>query len=161
MTLLTPLVAALLVTASSPIARTAAADVSAYPELAPANLLPAILTELKQTLKDPSSVRDFVLCPADKVNFKDGKPVRWSVLLSFNAKNGFGGYEGAKMYAAVFRNGQLSGKIVATQFPNSDGFVGLVNDMVARKMANCPAVSDQALQRSLVPGASIYKEPVP
>jgi hypothetical protein len=132
-------------------------DVTAYPELAPDALLPPIIAELRRTLKDPQSVRDFTLCPVTKVGMKNGRPVRWSVLLSFNAKNSYGGYEGIKMFAAVFRNGRLSGGIVSTQFGSNEGLEGLINNAVARKMANCPIVPDESIQQ-LMTGSSIYNQ---
>ncbi len=132
-------------------------DPNAYPELAPDVLLPPIIAELKRTLKDPRSVRDLVLCPATKVKLENGRPVRWSVLISFNAKNSYGAYEGSKFFGAVFRNGRLSGRLVATQFGSDDGLEGLINAAVARKMANCPTVSDEKLQQ-LLTGGSVLKE---
>lgn len=131
-------------------------DVSAYPELAPDALLPPIIAELRRTLKDPQSVRDFTLCPPVKVKMKDGRPLRWSVLLSFNAKNSYGGYDGIKMFSAGFRQGRLISGVNSAQFNNNEGFAGLVNNAIARKMAQCPIVPDERIQQ-MMRGSSIYK----
>ena len=96
-------------------------DPAAYPELASDALLPPILAELKRTLKDPYSIRDFTLCPARAVKLKDGKPVGWAVMLSFNAKNSYGGYEGVKVYSVLFRNGRISGGLNAPSLAPAPG----------------------------------------
>ncbi len=138
---------------------TAAADVTPadYPELAPGALLPPILSELKRTLADPYSIRDFVICPARGIKMKAGKPTGWNVLIAFNAKNSYGGYAGLKTYSVVFRNGQIRGGILAAQFATSEGIEGLVNSMIARRTVNCPPVSDDDIQRMLSAPASIAK----
>ena len=38
---------------------------------------------------------------------------------------------GVKTYAAIFRNGRISGGITATHFDKTDGISGLVNDAIA------------------------------
>jgi hypothetical protein len=131
---------------------------ASFPELEPKTLLLPILAELKRTLADPYSVRDFTLCPADRLKLKDGKPVRFDVSFAFNAKNSFGGYMGVKTYAAVFRNGRISGGITATHFDKSDGISGLVNEAIARKVTNCPTVADELIQRLMSSGASVLQE---
>ena len=132
-------------------------DPAAYPELAPEVLLAPIVAELRRTLNDPYSIRDFVLCPARGIKLKEGRPVRWVVPISFNAKNEFGGYTGVKTYAAVFKDGHISGGIGSTQFAKSDGLEGLINNMVARRMAACPTVPDAEVQQLLT--GSIYRQP--
>lgn len=136
-----------------------AADINpaAYQELAPDTLLPPILAELRRTLNDPYSIRDFVQCPARGIKLKEGRPVRWVVPISFNAKNELGGYTGVKMYAAVFKDGHISGGIGSTQFAKSDGLEGLINNMVAKRMAACPNVPDAKVQQLLT--GSIYRQP--
>jgi hypothetical protein len=66
--------------------------------------LPAIAQALRDYLIDAGSVTNFAACyPALKVKFKDGRPIRWTIMFSLNAKNSFGGYTGAQQWAAVFR----------------------------------------------------------
>lgn len=133
-------------------------DPAAYPELAPDVLLPPIIAELKRTLKDPYSIRDLVLCRPEKVKIKDGRPVRWSVLFSLSAKNSYGGYAGVKMYSAVFRDGRIAGGLSSAEFENDTGLSGLINSMVARKMATCPTVPDEKVQQLLSPGSSTLRQ---
>ena len=132
-------------------------DVSAYPELAPDTLLPIIAAELRATLKDPYSVRDFVLCPARKVSLKNGKPASWSVMFSLRAKNSYGAYEGVQIYAAIFRNGRLSGGLSSPQFKSSEGLEGLINRSIARMLTACPGVTDERIQQLLSAGSSVIK----
>ena len=132
-------------------------NISAYPELAPDALLPPIMAALKRTLKDPYSIRDMVLCPAGKVKLKQGKPVSWSVQFSLNAKNSYGGYTGVQTYAAIFRNGRLSGNVIATGFPGGEGIAGLINSEISRQLALCPTVSDEKVQQLLSPAGSALK----
>ena len=141
------------------LALVAAADVdpTRYPELSPEALLPPILSELKRTLADPYSIRDFTLCQARSIKLKDGKPVSWQVSLAFNAKNSFGGYTGFKTYSALFKNGVIRGGVSATQIAKTDGIEGLINSSVARQVASCPPVSDAQVQRLLSPEASTLK----
>lgn len=130
-------------------------DPAAYPELAQDVLLPPILAELHRTLNDPYSIRDFVMCPARGIKLKNNRPVRWVVSISFNAKNEFGGYTGVRTYAAVFKDGHISGGIGSTQFAKLDGLEGLINNMVAKRMAACPNVPDAKVQQLLT--GSIYR----
>ncbi|MHA6724190.1 hypothetical protein [Sphingomonas sp. RS2018] len=132
-------------------------DPTGYFELMPGALLPLILAELKNTLADPYSIRDFTLCPARSIKLKEGKPVSWQVSIAFNAKNSFGGYTGRKTYSALFRNGVLRGGISSTQFAKTDGIEGLINSMVVKKMASCPQVADDEIQRLLSHEASPIK----
>ena len=132
-------------------------DIAAYPELSAEVLLPPILAELKHTLADPYSVRDFVLCPAGGVKLTNGKPTRWTVRFSFNARNSFGGYTGVKTYSALFRDGHLSGALMATQFAVNTGIEGIINNMVVRRMATCPTIPDETVQKMMSPGASAFR----
>ena len=141
------LLTAALIASAGPAAAKDPVDPAAYPELASDVLLPPIIAELKRTLNDPYSIRDFTLCPPRGIKLKDGKPVSWVVLLSFNAKNGFGGYDGVKAYSALFRGGRISGGITSTQFASSEGLEGMINNMVSRRMATCPTIPDAAIQQ--------------
>jgi hypothetical protein len=65
--------------------------------------LPIIAAGLRDSLLDPGSVTNFAACyPPVKVKLKDGRPVRWTVMLSLNSKNSLGGYTGLQQMAAVF-----------------------------------------------------------
>jgi hypothetical protein len=136
---------------------TADVDPAAYTELAPGALLPPILAELKNTLADPYSIRDFTLCPARSIKLKDGKPTGWQVSIAFNAKNSFGGYTGRKTYSVLFRNGVIRGGLLATQFGKTDGIEGLLNSMIVKQMAACPSVADDEIQRLLSQQGSTLK----
>lgn len=140
--------------AASPVA----ADQADYAELAPASLLPPIIAELKRTLADPYSIRDFVMCPPRRIKMKDGRPTSWQVSIAFNSKNSFGGYTGFKTYSVLFRDGLIRGGVMATQFARSDGIEGLLNSITTKQVVNCPPVSDDLLQELLSPGASPLKE---
>ncbi len=128
---------------------------AAYPELSVDALLPPILAELKRTLKDPHSITDFTLCLPHKAKLRDGHPVSWSVTFSLNARNSYGGYEGVHIYSALFHDGHLSGPILSDQFDSNEGFEGLINGMIARKMATCPMIDDAHIQAIL--SGSIFK----
>jgi hypothetical protein len=156
-TIITTCALAALILAPAPALASDPIDVATYPELSADALLPSILAELKHTLRDPYSIRDFVLCPARGVKLKDGKAVKWSVSFSFNSKNGYGGYDGSKTYSALFRDGHLAGGVFATQFATNDGIEGLVNSMIVRRMATCATIADAKIQALLSPDASIYR----
>lgn len=130
-----------------------------YPELAPEALLPPIIAALRGSLVDAYSIRDLRVCPAGKVKLKGGKPVRWSVQLSLNAKNSFGGYAGTTTYAVIFRDGQVSGRVVPTAAPGTDAIASLINSTIARQIARCPIVPDVTVQQLLSPGASALIKP--
>ena len=78
-------------------------DWTAYPEMSRERALSQILASLRNTLTDASSITNFMICyPPVKVKLKDGRPVRWTIMLSLNAKNQYGGYAGTQGMAAVF-----------------------------------------------------------
>ena len=141
--------AAAMMLSAIPAAAKDAVDPAAYPELASDALLPPILAELKRTMKDPYSIRDFSLCPARAVKLKEGKPISWAVMLSFNAKNSYGGYEGVKIYSVLFRNGRISGGLNAAELGSSTGLAGLINSAIAKRMASCPMIPDATIQQIL------------
>jgi hypothetical protein len=135
--------------AATPVAAKEKVDPAAYPELSADALLPLILADLKQTMKDPWSIRGMLFCPARSITLKDGKPVSWSVMLQFNAKNGFGGYVGVRTYRAAFRKGQLNGPVRSAELDSEKGFAAIVNAAVAASVANCPAIPDEQIQQIL------------
>jgi hypothetical protein len=69
-----------------------------------------------------------------KVKFKDGKPVRWTVMFSLNSKNSYGGYTGLQLMAAVFQVDKPV-SIVSTQMAPFGPY------------RNCPRVSDAEIRR--------------
>lgn len=81
-----------------------AGNPSSYPEMSMEQTLPVIARGLRDHLLDAGSVTNFAACyPAMKVKLKDGRPVRWTIMFSLNAKNSYGGYTGAQQMAAIFR----------------------------------------------------------
>lgn len=100
-------------------------DWTAYPEMSKGRALPQIAASLRNTLTDAGSVTNLLICyPPVKVKMKGGRPVRWTIMLSVNAKNQYGGYAGNQGMAAVFYSdrpvwtfsigGPLDGKTLAT-----------------------------------------------
>ena len=78
-------------------------DLSAHPEMSRERILPLIAKGLRDHLLDAGSVTNFSVCyPPVKVKLKNGRPVRWTVMFSLNAKNSYGGYTGLQMMAAIF-----------------------------------------------------------
>jgi hypothetical protein len=142
-------VAAALLLSAAPAPAKDAVDTAAYPELASDVLLPPILAELKRTAKDPYPIRDFTLCPPRAIKLKDGKPISWVVMLSFNARGSFGGYEGIKIYGVRFRNGRVSGPVTATELASNAGIDGLINSAIAKLTATCPMIPDATIQQFL------------
>jgi len=145
---------ALSLLAASPALAADPALAATYPELAPERLLPPLLGELRRTLRDPRSITDFVLCPPTKIKYEGGRPVRWAVLFSLNARNAYGGYAGVTMYAAVFRPGKRV-NVSQTQLAGTDGLDGLINNAIAKKMRDCPFVPDAEIQRLLADPAAL------
>ena len=78
-------------------------------------------------------------------------------MFSLRAKNSYGAYEGIKIYAAIFRNGRISGGLTDTQFTSNEGLEGLINRSVARMLAACPSVPDERIQQLLGSGSSVIK----
>ena len=77
--------------------------VTAYPEMSRERTLPLIARALRDFLLDAASITNFTVCyPPVKVKFKNGRPIRWTVMFSLNARNSYGGYTGAQQMAAIF-----------------------------------------------------------
>lgn len=113
-------------------------DWTAYPEMSRERALPQIVGSLRGTLTDAGSITNFMICyPPVKVKLKSGRPVRWTIMLSLNAKNQFGGYAGNQGMAAVF----YSDKPVWTF-----SIQGPLPDNIS---AGCTRVSDSEIQRLL------------
>jgi hypothetical protein len=128
-----------------------AAAIAEFPQLRPRNLLPPLLDALKGQLGDPHSITDFVLCPPIRVSLAshgERRPVKWEVLVSFNAKNAMGGYVGRTMFSALFREGKPP-SISKAQMDTDVGLDHFINKAIAKKMADCPSVPDDQLQKFL------------
>ncbi len=102
--------------------------------------IPLIAKGLRDNLLDAGSVTNFSACyPPVKVKFKDGKPVRWTVMLSLNSKNSLGGYTGLQQMAAIFYADKPV-SIVSTGMPPS-----------SKQLAACTRVPDAKI-RQLIQG---------
>lgn len=119
-------------------------DPAQFSELAIEAQLSPIIADLKRTLRDPRSIVDFTICPPQQIKYKNGQPVNWGVNFAFNAKNGFGAYEGLTTYVAAFRNRRLY-VVGKTQLAGNVGFDGLINDIIARRLATCPTVPSERI----------------
>lgn len=77
----------------------------------PTNLQDAINAYLKDTLKDPDSLKDLRIGVPKKgwARTNYGKDILYGywVGYSYNAKNSYGGYVGQKYYCAFFQNGYI------------------------------------------------------
>lgn len=124
-------------------------DPAAYPELAPEKLLPVIIADLKRTIADPYSMRDFLLCPPRQIRLESGRPVKWTVDFGFNARNANGGYSGLTPYVVVFKKGVITLHALTSQTASKDGLDGL-DSLIARAGINhilkCPGVPDGQIQ---------------
>ena len=94
-------------------------DLSAHPEMSQERTLPLIAAGLRDNLLDAGSVTNFSACyPPIKIKLNDGKPVRWTIMLSLNSKNSLGGYTGLQQVAAVF-SAEKPVRIISTGMPPS------------------------------------------
>jgi hypothetical protein len=124
-------------------------DPAAYPELAPDRLLPAIIADLKRTIPDAYSIRDFLICPARQIKLADGRPVGWTVTFGFNAKSESGGYTGLTSYAITFKDGRIAMHAFSSKMPGKDGFDRLINDAIIKDLLKCSSVPDTRIQELL------------
>jgi hypothetical protein len=114
------------------------ADLSLFPEMSPEQTLPKIAAALRDSLTDAGSVTNFYACyPPVRIKWENGKPVRWTILLSLNAKNSYGGYAGAQGMAAVF----YANKPVET--------FSIGMPLGAKQLAGCMRVPNAEIQRLL------------
>ena len=141
------LMTAALIWASSSYAQTAPEPL-AFPALQQQTMLPQIVDEMRRTLRDPGSVNDLTMCPPVKIKMKNGQPVRWTVMLSFNAKNAYGGYVGRTYYAAIFYTAKRP-RLTEIMAANAEGLDGLISRSIEKQMADCPRIPDADLQRLL------------
>lgn len=80
----------------------------------PANAEAQILAYLRANLKDPDSLRDLSIGPAERWTWRRGGLLypesflhAWKVTAQFNAKNSYGGYTGLRPAEFYFRDGRL------------------------------------------------------
>lgn len=124
----------------------------------PADTIGQIVAGLKAKLKDPYSVRDLVVCQPDQSDphppfdkYDHWEPAKWSVLLSLNAKNSYGGYTGRQNAFASFRGG----KLVDLDVGNLDTSTALgadLQDASEKVLAKCERVPDERVQRMMKEG---------
>ncbi|MBS0187251.1 MAG: hypothetical protein JSS51_04230 [Planctomycetes bacterium] len=104
----------------------------------PANYKEKVTAYLRRNLKDPDSLKDLDVLPPVKAFYRDNlyasNEYGWFSMVSFNAKNGFGGYGGKKEYFALFGpSGEISRWCPLEQvsmesgaFGNGQHYIGLV-----------------------------------
>jgi hypothetical protein len=139
------LMAAALIWASASHAQTTP-DPLTFPELQQQAMLPQIVDEMRRTLRDPGSVNDLTMCAPVKIKMKNGQPVRWTVMLSFNAKNAYGGYVGLTYYGAIFYAGKRP-NLTEIMAANAEGLDSLISRAIEKQMAGCPRIPNANLQR--------------
>jgi hypothetical protein len=111
-------------------------DWTAYPEMSKEKTLPLIAASLRNTLTDAGSVTNFMVCyPPVVVKMDKGRPVRWTIMMSVNAKNQYGGYAGNQGEAAVFEEGK----------PVRTFASGMQLD--AKTLAGCERIPDAEIQK--------------
>jgi hypothetical protein len=76
----------------------------------PTNYEDLIKSYLRENLKDPYSVRDLSISPPVRVAVwtgvvRDGNVEGWRSCVSYNAKNGFGGYVGQQYKSYYLKDG--------------------------------------------------------
>ena len=113
-------------------------DWTIYPEMSHDRALPQIVASLRSSLTDAGSITNFMICYQPvKVKLKEGRPVRWTILLSLNARNQYGGYAGNQGMAAIF----YSDKPVWT--------VSMQSPLPGNILGGCTRVPDAVIQRLL------------
>jgi hypothetical protein len=142
------MLAALLCAGASPSHGQASSDPATCAEFSQDALLAQIADAMHRTLRDPKSVDDLTMCAPIKIKLEDGRPVRWTVMLSFNARNGFGGYAGRSYYAAIFNAGK-STRLTKVAEAGAEGLAGLLTSATEKQMSNCPRVASADLQKHL------------
>jgi hypothetical protein len=123
------------------------------PGPAPQNVVPSVVAKLRQTLKDPYSLRDLRICAPNAGRAYYGlewKRARWSSMIALNSKNSYGGYTGVSVFSVSFENGvavdmlEMSGLSLLSAAQNTE--------LIARTQAKaqaCPLVPDAEVQRLL------------
>lgn len=134
---------AALLCASAAIGRT-----DAVPELERSVTDAQIIAQLQRQLLDPGSMTDLRTCAPINVKLKNGKPDKWLIYFTVNAKNAYGGYTGRSYYAAIFRAGKkpvLSEVVKA----GAEGLDRIIVKSVEKDMVDCRRIPDADVQRML------------
>lgn len=113
----------------------------------PENALPAILADLRRTMKDPYSIRDFRMCEATPTRpFRypgvagQWEPAKWTIAFALNAKNSYGGYAGSTYFNATFKDGKLADL-------GSPNLGAELNGKLLESTKDCRPVADAEIQR--------------
>lgn len=120
----------------------------------PQNVLLQIMTKLRVQLKDPYSVRDFILCkptagkPDYSKTFQKWTPARWSAMFALNAKNSFGGYIGQRRGHAYFRDGQLD-YIYIGRGEIKTALDAELEPLIQKLLDRCDRIPDEEVQKLL------------
>ena len=141
------IVLAALLCASAVSAQTSV-DQTSLPELQRSTIDAQIVSQLQRQLLDPGSISDLRTCAPFNVKMKDGRPSKWLVYFTINAKNIYGGYTGRSYYAALFRAGKpvtVSEVIKA----NAEGLDHMIVKAVEKDMVDCQQVSNDQIRRLL------------
>ena len=118
----------------------------------PDNPLPAIMAKLRVQLKDPYSIRDFVLCDlsASSPHYdrfdKSWTRSSWSIMFALNAKNSYGGYTGQRDGRAYFRDGQLERLFFGSDEIRTNLDADLAR-MKAQLLERCQRIPDEEIQK--------------
>lgn len=140
--LMAGLIAIITMLTAAPVSATEQIDPSAYPELAPEAVLPAMLAELRHNLPDVYSVREVRICPATHIKLEGGKPKDWAIRYEFNAKNQAGGYTGIRRDVAIFRDSHIKYSTGTSPQLGREGLDGVFSKMVDKQMALCKPIPD-------------------
>lgn len=130
------------------LAPAAAAQTAQFPELERSVTDPQIVAQLQRQLLDPGSIMDLRTCAPFNVKMKDGRPSKWLVYFTINAKNAYGGYTGRSYYAAIFRAGKPV-NVSEVVKADAQGIDTIVVKAVEKNMVDCRRVPDADIQRML------------
>ncbi len=110
-------------------------------------------------MKDPYSIRDFVLCkPKISQSFGGIGPgqhrqrAHWSVAFVLNAKNSYGGYVGATYFSAIYENGRLTSVGKPDLGP-------VLNAKLLELTKDCPRLPDARIQEMLTDQSANASKP--
>jgi len=119
-------------------------DPSRFPELDRSATNTLIVAQLQRELLDPDSLTDLRTCAPFNVKMKDGRPTKWLIYFTVNAKNAYGGYTGRSYYAAIFRAGKppmLSELVKA----GAEGLDRIIVRSVEKDMADCRRIPTEEI----------------
>lgn len=121
----------------------------------PENILPQIVAKLRGELRDPYSIRDFILCePSASAPMKpfskrmEWRPAKWTVLFALNAKNAYGGYTGREPWRATFAGGAVE-RVSSAKLGSASSIDVTLNQLTEKLLEKCQRVPDAEIQRLL------------